>query len=353
MSAGSARALIYDDDDFTNVIVVVEEADSIPDEGPVAAAIRAIAETGAMTYDVVERDEKTGKWSTRHIVKPGPTGLITTATKSVEYQLGTRVIEIPIADSEAQTRAVMRIHAMRAAGALGDIPDPAPWIAFGQWLGHAGERRVLVPYAIELIDLIPAHLVRLRRDSAQLLSCIQAVALLHQRHRRRTAAGEIVASYDDYGDARELLSSVFDAISSEGVSDVVRQTVEAFGPEEVMTQAALAARLRLSKSTIGYRVNKALADGWLVNHEEKPHRPKKLARGALLPEERPSLPTPEEVRRRYEGTNDFREVKTPSPPSSQKCIGCGTPIPPSLVIVRCEPCHAAFMAGPVLSAVAP
>ena len=50
--AGSARALIYDDDDFTNRYVVVGEADSIPDEGPVAAAIRAIAETGAMTYDV-------------------------------------------------------------------------------------------------------------------------------------------------------------------------------------------------------------------------------------------------------------------------------------------------------------
>jgi hypothetical protein len=251
MSAGSARALIYDEDNFTNRNVVVEEADSIPDEGPVAAAIRAIAETGAMTYDVVERDEKTGKFGTRHIVKPGPTGLITTATKSVEYQLGTRVIEIPITDSEEQTRAVMLIHARRAAGDLGEIPDPGQWIAFMRWLEFEGERRVIVPFAVELIGLIPAHLVRLPRDSAQLLSCIQAIALLHQRHRLRAPAGEVVALVADYATARDLLAPVFDIIATEGVSDVVRQTVEAIQPDEEVTQAVLAARLGLSKGTTG------------------------------------------------------------------------------------------------------
>lgn len=323
MSAGSARALIYDDDDFTNRYVVIEEADSIPDEGPVAAAIRAIAETGAMTYDVVERDEKSGKWGTRHIVKPGPTGLITTATKSVEYQLGTRVLEIPITDSEEQTREVMRIHARRASGALGERPDPAQWIAFGRWLELAGERRVSVPYAVELIDLIPAHLVRLRRDSAQLLSCIMAIALLQQRHRPRGPEGQILASIADYATALELLGPVFDIIATEGVSKVVRQTVEAIEPEEVISQAALAARLGLSKGTVSYRTNKALAGGWLVNNESNPHRPKKLARGAPLPEERPSLPTAELVQRRFGSSNDFSEVKTPSPPPKTSPVTFG------------------------------
>jgi hypothetical protein len=182
-----------------------------------------------------------------------------------------------------------------------------------RWLELEGERRVFVPYAEHLIELIPAHLVRLRRDSAQLLSCIQAIALLHQRHRLRAPGGEVVAAIADYATARDLLAPVFDIIATEGVSEVVRQTVEAIGPEEEMTQAALAARLGLSKGTASYRANKALDGGWLVNNESNPHRPKKLARGAPLPEERPSLPTPEEVQRRFEGTNDIPVVKTPRP----------------------------------------
>lgn len=335
MSAGSARALIYDDDDFTHRYVIVEEADSIPDEGPVAAAIRAIAETGAMTYDVVERDEQTGKWRTRHIVKPGPTGLITTATKSVEHQLGTRLIELPIADSEEQTREVMRIHAKRAAGLLTDVPDPASWIAFSRWLELAGERRVIVPYAVPLIDLIPARLVRLRRDSAQLLSCIQAIALLQQRHRERTRAGEVVASIQDYAVARDLLAPIFDIIATEGVSPVVRETVNAVQPDEEITQAGLAARLGLSKGTASYRVNKALNEGFLVNTEPNQHRPKKIMRGAPLPEERPSLPSPEKLRQRFEGSNDSRVVSTPSPPVSPASSGTAT-VEEQLICWRCR-----------------
>jgi hypothetical protein len=240
MSAGSARALIYDPDDFTNRMVVIEEADSIPDEGPVGSAVRAIAETGAMTYNVVERDEKSGRHCTRHIVKPGPTGLITTSTRSLEYQIGTRVIEVPVTDSEQQTRGVMRIHARRAAGTLTEPPDVARWIALQRWLEAAGERRVIVPYAEALVELLPAHLVRLRRDSAQLLSCVQAIALLHQRHRQRLPSGEVVAALDDYATARDLLAPVFDAISTEGLSSMIRETVEAVPPDKELSQAALA-----------------------------------------------------------------------------------------------------------------
>jgi hypothetical protein len=317
MSAGSARALIYDDNDFTNRYIIVEEADSIPDEGPVASAIRAIAETGAMTYDVVECHEKTGKWGTRHIVKPGPTGLITTATKSIEHQLGTRVIEIPVSDSEAQTREVMRIHARRAAGALTELPGVAAWIAFQRWLEAAGERRVVVPFAEALVELLPTHLVRLRRDSAQLLSCIAAVAVLHQRHRERMPGGEVIASLADYAAARDLLAPIFDAIATEGVSDAIRETVGAILEGEEISQAALAARLNVSKGTISYRVNRALRDGWLANNESNPRKPKKLMKGAPLPELNPALPSVEAVREGFEGSNEFRPTYTPSPPDRE------------------------------------
>ena len=39
--AGSARALIYSEEDFAHRVVVVGEADSIPEDGPAASAIRS------------------------------------------------------------------------------------------------------------------------------------------------------------------------------------------------------------------------------------------------------------------------------------------------------------------------
>jgi len=133
-----------------------------------------------------------------------------------------------------------------------------------------------------------------------------------------------VASIDDYATARELLAPIFDIIATEGVSPVVRETVNAVQPEEEITQAALAARLKLSKGTASYRVNKALAEGFLVNTEPNPRRPKKLTRGAPLPEQQPSLPTPEDLRRRFEGSKDSRVVSTSSAQVSRASSGTAT-----------------------------
>jgi hypothetical protein len=300
MSAGSARALIYDDDDFTNRTVVIEEADAIPDEGPVASAVRAIAETGALTYNVVERDPESSRFYTRHITKPGPTGLITTSTKSLAYQLGTRVIEVPIADDNEQTREVMRIHARRAAGMLAQVPDPEPFIALQRWIELVGEHRVEVPFAPALIELLPVHLVRFRRDAAQLLECVKAIALLHQRHRERSPSGAIVADLADYAIARDLLLPVFDTIATEGVTPAIREVVEVVEPGEEVSQAEIGDRLQLSKSTTSYRVGKALRGGWLVNKADT-GKPKKLVLGSSLPELKPALPDVCEVQQGFKG----------------------------------------------------
>jgi hypothetical protein len=99
--AGSARALIYTDEDFQHRVVIVAEADSIPEDGAAASAIRSLAADNYMAYDVVEKNSKTNKWETRHIVKPGPTGLMTTSTRSLGPQMSTRVLEIPLPDDKA------------------------------------------------------------------------------------------------------------------------------------------------------------------------------------------------------------------------------------------------------------
>ena len=183
MRAGSALALVYADESFEHRVVLVAEADSIPEDGPAASAIRALAADNEMAYDVVEKDAG-GRFGTRHIVKPGPTGLLTTSTKSLPPQMSTRVLEISLSDDPNQTRAVLHAHASTVQpGTTRPTVDLEPFHAAQRWLAAAGEHRVSVPFATRLAALVPADAVRMRRDFRQLLTTIQASALLHQLQR--------------------------------------------------------------------------------------------------------------------------------------------------------------------------
>ncbi|MBI4641422.1 MAG: hypothetical protein HY731_12055 [Candidatus Tectomicrobia bacterium] len=230
--AGSPRALIYSEEDFQHRVVVFAEADSIPEDGPAASAIRSLVEDNFMTYVVTEKNPRTGRFETRHITKPGPSGLITTSTRSLQSQLGTRVLEIPLSDAVEQTRKVMLAHARSVLPAKGSMPDLAPFLALQRWLVRVGPCQVAVPFSKTLAALVPANAVRMRRDFRQLLTCIQAMALLFQCQRHHTHEGWIEATIEDYAHARALLAPVFDMIAVEGVTPAIRQTVEAVHPGE-------------------------------------------------------------------------------------------------------------------------
>ena len=62
---------------------------------------------------------------------------------------------------------------------------------------YRNERRVVIPYAPDLAQLIPPKALRLRRDFRTVLSLIRAYAVLHQVNRARDGAGRVVASYSD------------------------------------------------------------------------------------------------------------------------------------------------------------
>jgi hypothetical protein len=169
-----------------------------------------------------------------------------------------------------------------------------PFRALQEWLALSGERRVIVPFGEELADLMPKTAeLRVRRDFEKLLSCVKPIAVLHQRRRKRTPQGEIVATLDDYAIARELLLATFETTSMETVTAVIRETVEAIRPgEEDVSLTVLAARLRISKSLAWWRVERASKKGWLVNEQRRNGRPARLRRGFPLPERVSSaLPT--------------------------------------------------------------
>src|SRR5262249_21289283 len=136
---------------FEHRVVIFAEADSIPDDGPAASAVRSIAADHRLVYEVVERDGRTGRHHTRRIEKPGPTGLITTSTRSLSLQLGTRVLEISVKDDSDQTRAVMRAHAQTVRPvAMRGVDDLQPYIAVQRWLHLGGVKQIAIPFAAAL-----------------------------------------------------------------------------------------------------------------------------------------------------------------------------------------------------------
>jgi hypothetical protein len=316
--ASSPRALVYCDENFEHRTIVVGEADSIPREGPAASAIRSIAEDSYVSYDVVERDLRTGKFETRHIVKPGPTGLITTTTASLDPQMATRVLEVPISDDATQTRKILLAHAARAMDHPTISLDLGAFHAAQQWLQVAGEHRVVVPFASVLAELVPDQAVRMRRDFRQLLTCIQTMALLHQCQRVRRADGSIEASIDDYAMTRDLLTPIFDTIVTDGITEAIRATIAAINVGEEISVAVLAERLKLARSTVHWRVSRAIKRDWLVNSETRKGHPARLSRGVPLPTPTSALPEVERVRQLFECSSRSRTGISPLPTAAEQ-----------------------------------
>jgi uncharacterized protein YjiS (DUF1127 family) len=346
VKAGSPKALIYADEEFEHRTLIVAEVDSIPqDDGAAASAIRSLAEDNEMTYDVVLEG------ATVRITKPGPTGLMTTSTKQIGEQLSTRMLTVAINDTPAQTREVVKAHAARANGARPEADVSAFW-AMQRWLALAGYHEIVVPFADKLADMVPVEHIRMRRDFRQLMTVIEAVALLHQRQRQRDDLGRVVSTYLDYGLARELVLPTFAIAATGGLTVQLRETVDALSKlfaetSQPVTVKVLADALGLTTSPTWYRVRRAIDLHYVVNQETRPRQPAKLVPGDPMPDDKPPLPTVSELICAYEDPGSYaesrRNVETldttflrfyedrgeaPAPDThiqSEPCYRCGNP----------------------------
>jgi len=242
--------------------------------------------------------------------------------------LATRRQETATQDYEVAKELLLDEHlldriggTMRAAGYAGSLA--APKLAYIAITSRLTGRR--------LAELIPAGAVRMRRDFPQLLACVQAVALLHVCQRVHNPQGSIQAAIQDYRNALELLAPIFDASAQDAITPVIRQTVESVQEGEEVTLGALALRLDLAKSTVSWRVKRALAGGWLVNVEQRRGHAARLKRGAPLPDLASVLPAPEVVQQGVsECSNGPRDSRAPLPPATTESAnpaGAGVPQP--------------------------
>ncbi len=146
-----------------------------------------------------------------------------------------------------------------------------------------------VPFAPTLARLVPATAVRMRRDFPQLLSAIKTIAFLHQRQRERDDQGWIIATFEDYELSRWLMEEVFTATVGDGITPAVKETVYAVAEllnqrdRESVLEKEIVQQLGLSKSTINYRVRRAVQAGFLVNLATPKGSPARLVLGAPIP----------------------------------------------------------------------
>ena len=300
----SEHALVYDKRPISHRFIVLFEASGLGDDAPgetntLAYCLRSLLSEGCIKYVTVEKTADGMK--PKVIERPGPTGLITTTTwASLHPENETRLLSITVRDDAEQTQNVFGALADRVNGQGPAEPDLAPWQALQTWLELAGERRVTIPYAHVLAEKASPRAVRLRRDFGQLLSLIQAHAILHQGSRERDGQGRIVATLDDYRAVYDLVLPVISEGIEATVSPTIRETVEAVAElsrkhNRPVSVTELAQRLKLDKSATSRRVRVALDRGYLVNTEDKRGRPAKLLPGEPLPTEEPILPSPETV----------------------------------------------------------
>jgi hypothetical protein len=296
VGAMSERALVYTDADFEHRHVVISEAAAIHRDGIGTLIMRCLVWGNQLDYEVTEQDPE-GGLRTRRIIKPGPTGLITTSVKDVEDELNTRLLTLTVADDEAATRDILVATGRRATGDHAAGPDLRVWHEAQRWLAEDGAHEVVIPFASELATLFPAKLIRARRDFPQLLALIEASAILHQQQRERDEHGRIIASETDYRIVYDLAAPVFGAAASEGIAPAVRETVAKVAELTKDTEGgtisahALGTALKLGKAAISRRVGLALKGGFLVNEEPIKGKPSKLRVGDPLPEHA-NLPAP-------------------------------------------------------------
>jgi hypothetical protein len=313
VTGASPLALIYNKASFAHRAVIVGESSALHTEGIGASLLRGLAWDQQLVYEtVIDREHV-------RLEKEGPTSLITTSTGDLDDQLATRLWMVPIADTPAQTRAVLQATGRHAAGRRSAQEDWSAFVAAQAWLAAAGVHRVTVPFAEALAELLPDHEVRLRRDFPQLLALVQAHALLHQHHRDRDGDGRVVARLVDYGAVSELVGPIFAASVSAGATREIRETVAAVqhltagitGSTVNITQVAEA--LKLSSSGAWLRVRQALKHRWLVNDETRKGQHAKLRLGEPLPHTC-GLPGVEEVGERAA----LRDDGAPAPDSPKR-----------------------------------
>ncbi len=297
LSAMSSKALVYSEEPLAHRMLVLCEADGMPDA---EALLRTLLSEGRLRYSTVE-STKDGLRA-REIEREGPTGFLTTTTAiRLHAENETRYLSVTVSDTPEQAAAVFLRWGEAVAGGQKAPVDYTRWHTLSDWL-EEGEREVVIPYGPILAKLMPPRALRLQRDFVAVLSLVKAHTLLHRATRKRDGQARILAALTDYGAVRELAEPLIAQGVEASVKPTVRATVEAvaaLAPEhpEGVSQTAVRQRLNLDRGTASRRVRDAIAAGYLLDQEDRHGHPSRLRLADPLPDDGAVLPTVEALER--------------------------------------------------------
>ncbi|HLW59119.1 MAG TPA: hypothetical protein VKV57_04240 [bacterium] len=278
LTSSSDRAAVFSKETFANKMVIISEVTGLSQDGVGASIIRELAWRGQLRYEITEKT-KSGTFETRLIIKPGPTGFITTTTDGVEPQLETRMFPLTVSDTPEQTRLIVNELSRQAEEGEPEV-DVSALVAVQRWLALAGQYTVIIPFAKALATLVNVRAIRMRRDFSQLLNLIRSSAILHQRQRPRDSRGRILATLRDYAIVYDLVAG-FLGEEGGGLAPGQREAVEAIrtlqdgDDRRPVSVSEVAKQLRIDPRSVTHRIQKPLRLGYLVNDAER-HRPCKL-----------------------------------------------------------------------------
>jgi energy-coupling factor transporter ATP-binding protein EcfA2 len=305
-TALSEKALIFEKRSFEHKIVSMGEAAATADAEFQDYLLRELMSEGILRYPVVQKVD--GELTTITIEKEGPVAFVVTTTRNALHpENETRLLSIEVDDSAEQTKRVLtkvaEVHGQN--GGRNQI-DLTPWQDFQRSLERSN-RKVVVPYAVTLAELIPPSAVRLRRDFAQLLLAIKAHALIHRSHRPVNEKGEIVADIkNDYAAVRDIMKDVMAESSGKAVKDTIKETVDAVtklmdtteqkaGDTSGVTAQQVGRHLKLDKSVAHRRLQAAVSEGFVSNLETRRGQPGKYVCSGQEIESEETLPTIEKL----------------------------------------------------------
>ena len=121
----SEKALIYSEESFKHRFIIIYEAAGMKSD-MMSYIIRSLLSEGRIDYELVDKTASDGLLP-KHIVKEGPTGLITTTTQArLHPENETRLLSLSVVDTKEQTKAVMKSLAADRADSCRLCPVASP-----------------------------------------------------------------------------------------------------------------------------------------------------------------------------------------------------------------------------------
>ena len=296
ITGASDKALLYSEDTFVNRVLIFAEKHGLSSD-LLNYYVRELLSRGYIEHLTVRPG--TGGHKTHKIVKPGPTGFITTTTGDLHSENETRMLALQADDSNSTTAEVMGAIAREynGKGKPTHLSPPKRWQDFQRWFAKQSTE-VIIPFSEAISDLIPPTTPRLRRAFGLVMGLVSVHALLH-RMTRGSRKDCVIAQFKDYRAVRALVERVLADNLEQSVPPTIRETVEAVAAitKSHITLDDLAAKLGINKSNASRRFRKAEDAGYLMNRGMGPTFAIALANP--MPSDGKMLPTVKEVRSRF------------------------------------------------------